>query len=234
MSNDGPMQPETRATEATPQASWATLEGELTSAPRGVGLTIVLAATGLLLVIESARALARWVLALRRPAVVRLTATSIEVRGSTTLLGRVLREHFTIIPRDALMHATREVRYPRLGMYAGLVALTLGSYLGVGLAVDGLRASSPSMLGTGLLIVLFGLLLDFVFATLLPGWRGRSRLVLLPRRGPAVCLADIEPAAADALLAALASAPLARDIARGRGADAVASEPERETAEQTR
>jgi hypothetical protein len=215
----------------------ATLEGELTTAPRGGWLTALLAITGLLLVLEAGRAALRLVLALGRPAVVRLTSSCIEVRGSTRLLGRVLREHVTIIPREALIHATREVRYPRLGLYAGLIALTIGSYLGVGLAVDGVRAASPSMLGTGLLIVLLGLALDFGLSSLAPGLRGRSRLLLVPRRGPVVCLAGVEPQAADLFLIELgrglsSAGGRPRAVAPGGGADGVAGETEREAAEQ--
>jgi len=235
MSNDASNEHEAGTTEAE---ALATLEGELTTAPRGPWLTALLAVSGVLLVLEAGRAVGRLVLVLRRPTIVRLTRASIEVTGSTTLLGRVLREHLTVVPRDALMHATREVRYPRLGLYAGLIALTIGSYVGVGLAVDGLRAASPSMLGTGILIVLLGLVLDFAFTSIMPGLRGHSRLLLVPRRGPALCLASVDPAAADAFLAELARGlppgSLPDGVAARRGADRVASEAEREAAEPPR
>ena len=81
------------------------------------------------------------------------------------MLGRLLREHSTVIPREGLVRVTRDVRYPSLAMYAGLIALAIGSYLGVGLVVDGVRAASPSMLGTGLFIALLGLGLDFVLSS---------------------------------------------------------------------
>jgi hypothetical protein len=216
----------------------ATLEGELSVAPRSSWLIALLAVTGLLLLLEVLRLVGRLVLALRRPAVVRLTDTAIEVRGSTRLLGRVIREHLTIVPREALIHATREVRYPRLGLYAGLIALTVGSYVGVGLLVDGVRAASPSLFGTGVLIVLLGLAFDFAFSSAIPGLRGHARLLLLPRRGPAVCLSAVETDAADRFLAELArglprvtGSPDA--VGAGGGADGVASESERKTAEQT-
>src|SRR5262249_56558157 len=98
---------------------------------------------------------------------------------------------------------TREVRYPRLAMYAGLFALAVGSYLGVGLVVDGVRAASPSMLGTGLVIAMLGLGLDFALSSLVPGLGGRSRVVMVPRRGTVLCVSLVDPTAADRLLGKL-------------------------------
>jgi hypothetical protein len=129
------------------------------------------------------------------------------------------------------VRVTREIRYPGLPMYAGLGALALGSYIGVGLFVDGARASSPSMLGTGLLIAMLGLGIDFALSSLIPGARGRSRLLIVPRRGPILCLASIDVAAADRILGKLAkptrpSARSAASVERG-GADRGADESER-------
>jgi len=117
-------------------------------------------------------------------------------------------------------------------MYAGLGALALGSYIGVGLFVDGARAESPSMLGTGLLIALLGLGIDFAMSSLIPGARGRSRLLIVPRRGFPLCLASVDVAAADRILGRLArpARPSARGtpgVERGGGADLGANEPER-------
>src|SRR5437763_6160246 len=146
----------------------STLEGEMSAPPRGAILTCVLAVTGLLLIRELSKLIGRYVLGFRRPTELRLTANGVELRGRMLMVGKLLREHRTVIPREGLVRVTREVRYPRLAMYAGLIALAFGSYLGVGLVVDGVRAASPSMLGTGLLIALLGLGLDFVLSTLVP------------------------------------------------------------------
>ncbi len=212
-------------------------DGEQSSAPRGPLLTAALAITGVLLAIEIGRLIARHVLVLRRPTEVRLTPTGIVVTGETFLIGKRLREHTTVIPRDGLVRATREARYPSLAMYAGLLALALGSYLGVGLFVDGARAASPSMVGTGLLLALIGVGLDFALSSFLPGRRGKSRVVLVPRRGRVLCVAGVDPARADLLLAELArsrtaSASPAPVESPGR-ADRGASEPERKGAADT-
>jgi hypothetical protein len=85
-------------------------------------------------------------------------------------------------------------------MYAGLFALAAGSYLGIGLFVDGARAGSPELLGVGALLVAIGVALDFALVSLVPRGHGRSRLVIVPRKGPALALGSIETAAADAAL----------------------------------
>jgi hypothetical protein len=205
----------------------------MSPAPRNAWVTALLAITGLLFVIELGRVVARYVLLLKRPTEVRLTPSGLELRGKTFLVGKVLREHDTVVPRDGLVRVTREVRYPRLALYAGLIALALGSYLGVGLVVDGVRAASPSMLGTGLLIALLGLGLDFVLSTLVPGLEGKSRVVMVPRRGPILCVTGVNPARADALLAELAkrpSGPAARPGVEAGGTKPVASDTEQKSA----
>jgi hypothetical protein len=224
------------AQEASPSdEALPNFDGEMSPPPRRAWVTALLALTGLLLVIELGWLVARYVLLMKRPTEVRLTPSGLEVRGKTFLVGKLLREHDSVIPREGLVKVTREVRYPRLAMYAGLIALALGSYLGVGLVVDGVRAASPSMLGTGLLIALLGLGLDFVLSTLVPGLEGKSRVVMVPRRGPILCVTGASPARADALLARLAkgaappSAPARPAVPTG-GADPVASDPEQKSA----
>jgi len=77
--------------------------------------------------------------------------------------------------------------------------------------------------------------LDFVLSTLVPGLEGKSRVVMVPRRGPVLCVTGAKPARADALLAELAkgaapaSAP-ARPAVPAGGADHVASDPEQKSA----
>ena len=223
------MAPEALSNDDAP----STLQGDLAAFPRGPVLTAFLAITGLLLLIELGRLVGRYVLALRRTAEVRVTTAGLEVRTLTAMLGKTLLENATVIPREGLVRVTREIRYPGLSMYAGLGALALGSYVGVGLFVDGARAGSPSMLGTGLLIALVGLAIDFALSSLLPGARGRSRLLIVPRRGAQLCVAGVDVAAADRILGRLAKPaprPSARGtpgIERGGGTDRSADETER-------
>ncbi|WP_433936830.1 hypothetical protein AB3662_19400 [Sorangium cellulosum] len=181
----------------------ARLAGELSPPPRGPVALVLLAATGILLVMHAGRLAGRFLLRYRRPAAIEVGPRGVTVRSRTELLGRALREQETYIPVEALLRATREVRYPRLGLYAGLVALGLGTYLGMSLLVDGARAGSPELLGMGALVFAFGAALDFGLSHLETATRGRCRVVLVPRKGPAVALAGVERAAADLALGRL-------------------------------
>jgi len=190
------------------EAGEGTLEpvsGELVSAPRGPLATSLLAVTGLLVLVPTVRLVGRLALGYRRPAVVSIADEGgIRVKSRTELLGRTLRDRDVLVPRAALQRATRDVRYPSLAMYAGLLALAVGSYLGVAAFVDGVRAASPSLLATGLAIVALGLGLDFVLGSLAPGVRGRCRVLFVSRDGVRLCVGGVAAKRADALLARLA------------------------------
>ncbi len=183
------------------------LEGELIAAPRGLIVTAFLALTGLLFVIHALRLIARFALAYRRPAEVSLSEAGIRMKSRTELLGRTLREREHVIVRSGLVRVIREVRYPRAAFYTGLLALALGSYVGVRAFVDGVRAASPSLLLTGLVVVALGIGVDFVLGSLVPGARGRVRIMFVPRTGAPLCMADVDATRADDALARALSAP---------------------------
>jgi hypothetical protein len=181
-----------------------TLEGELTMAPRGAVATTALAVTGLLFAYHAVRLVARLALAYRCPAELTLSESGVHVHARIELLGRTLRERDYVILRGSLVRATREVRFPRLPFYVGLFALAVGSYLGVATLLDGIRAASPSLLLTGLLIVAAGVLLEMLFGSIEPATTGRCRLLLVPARGAILCVARLEPRKTDAALLAFA------------------------------
>ena len=191
-----------------PSATGARLSGELGPAPHGPFATTLLALTGLLFLIRGLRLIGRLGLAFRQPAELRVSARGLEISHETQLLGRILRVRETLVPLDNLARVTREVRYPRLGLYLGLLALALGSYVGVGLFVDGARVpgGSASLLGTGLIVIILGLLIDYGLATLSDNVRGRCRIVIVPRKGRGFAVGSLDPARADAMVAALAGA----------------------------
>jgi hypothetical protein len=178
--------------------------GQVAPVPRGPGVTAALAITGILFVLGGARLLGRLALAYRKPAELTVGEDGgVRVKWRVELLGRTLRDREVVVPRAALIRATREVRYPGIAIYAGLLALAIGSWIGVSAFVDGVRAASPSLLASGLVVVALGLALDFALSSLAPGARGRCRVLLVSRDGVRLCLADVEPSRADALLARL-------------------------------
>jgi hypothetical protein len=180
------------------------LAGELVPAPRNPAVTVLLGVTGLLFIAAGVRLLMRLVLAYRCPAEVAASSTGVRIRARTELLGRTLRDREIVIGADALARAVREVRFPRLGLYAGLLALVLGTYVGITALVDGTRAASPSLLLWGVIFVFAGIALDLLLSSLRYGAAGKCRVVLAPRKGRTVCIGYVDPQRADAALASLA------------------------------
>jgi hypothetical protein len=89
-------------------------------------------------------------------------------------------------------------------MYAGLLSLAAGTYVGVSAFVDGVRVASPSLIVTGVVIVGLGLALDFAISSLAPAARGRCCILFVPRDGGKLCVGGVDVRRADALLARLA------------------------------
>jgi hypothetical protein len=181
------------------------IAGEMSAPPRGPVATVVLGLTGILLLARAAQLLGRAALSYRRPGELSITpGGDIRVRWQVLILGATLREHDVVLPRSSLVRAEREARFAGATLYTGLVALVVGSYVGVGTFVDGVRSASPALLGAGLAIAAAGLAIDFGLGQVAPAVGGRCRVVFAPRRGPTLCVAQVDMARADALLARLA------------------------------
>jgi hypothetical protein len=189
-----------RATEGGPSTM---LRGEVVAGPRRLVTLALLGVTGVLALLHLGRLAARWGLHYRRPAELRITARGATLLTTTELIGRTLRTEETFLPVESLLRASREVRYPRAASYAGLLALALGSYLGISFGIDGARAGSPELLGFGALLVVVGVSLDFVITHVASKSQGRCRVLLVPRRGRTIALAGVDPALADAALGRL-------------------------------
>jgi hypothetical protein len=180
--------------------------GEMAARPRGSLATVALGLTGILFLVHLVRFVARFALAYRRPAEISLGAEGdVRIRWRTQMLGRTLREHEVLLPYAEIARAARDVRYPALGLYVGLLALATGSFVGVSTLVDGVRAGSPSVAAIGLAAIALGIALDFFLSSLNPGRLGRCRVLVIPRRGSSLCVGGLDLSSADALLARLRS-----------------------------
>ncbi len=184
------------------------LSGELSASRRGFAVTILMALTGITFVRSAARVIGRFVFSYRRPADVTLSERGLRISSRTELLGRVLRETETVIPLANLSSVSREVKYPRLGMSAGILALAVGTYVGTGLLVDGVRVpgGSPSLLGLGLAAIALGVVMDFGLNAIPDAIRNTCCLVVEPYRGAALCIQGLEREATDRVLIELATA----------------------------
>jgi hypothetical protein len=175
-------------------------------APKSAPVTALLTLTLVLPIAALGRAIGQIALSYRRPALVHLGERGLEIEQRTELLGKVLRERNVVVPLDALARVSREVRYARVGLYAGLIALVLGSYFGVGLLVDGFRVpgGSAPLLGLAVLVIVLGIVLDYGLTTWSDSARGRCRMVIVPRRGRTLCVASLDSARVDRMLQVLA------------------------------
>lgn len=181
------------------------LSGEMRAAPFGPVVTALLAFSLLLFIGRGLALIARVALAFRRPATLRISQQGLELHHRIELMGRVIRDRSTVVPLAQLSRVTREVRYARVGLYAGLAALVIGTYFGVGLIVDGVRVpgGSPPLLGMALTCIVVGLGLDFLLSTAADSARGRCRIVIVPQTGRRLCVGSLDPVSADAMLAAI-------------------------------
>jgi hypothetical protein len=185
----------------------AQLNGELSPPPHGIVGTALVSLSGLALVRASCRVLGRLALGYKRPTALRLSDRGLEISSRAELLGRVLSERETLIPLANLSSITREVRFARLGLYAGLLALVAGTYVGTGLLVDGVRVpgGSPSLLGLGLAAIALGIALDYVLSVVLGAVRQTCRVIVVPVHGRPLCVEGLDPTATDLVLASVAS-----------------------------
>jgi hypothetical protein len=194
--------PAVRALLAAGGVAREPLEGELVPAPFGTLSTIVLTLTLALGVVQLWRLGARYAFGYRRPAAFSLTERGLELTYRVELLGKVLSERTELVPLANLSRVIREVDYARAGVYAGLGALVLGTYFGMGLFVDALRVpgGSGSLLAMAVALMVMGLAVDFALSSGLDGLRGRCKLLIERRKGPVICLGAIDVDQADAML----------------------------------
>jgi len=186
--------PAVRALLAVGGVTQEPLQGEVVEAPFSPVVTAVLAVTFLLAFVQLYRLAARYAFGYRRPAAFTLTERGLELTYRVELLGKVLRERTELVPLANLSRVTREIEYARAGLYAGLGALVLGTYFGMGLFVDALRVpgGSGSLLAMAVALVIAGLALDFLLSGGLDNFRGRCRLLVEPRKGHTVCLGAVD------------------------------------------
>ena len=108
-----------------------------------------------------------------------------------------------MIPFANLAVLARQTRFPRLGLYAGLVSLAVGTFFGVSLMGDGAWARSPSLFAVGALVFGVGVALDLLLSRLGANHDGRHQLLIVPRRGARVAVRVTDPRLAEEVLRAV-------------------------------
>ncbi|NUP06537.1 MAG: hypothetical protein HOW73_10810 [Polyangiaceae bacterium] len=191
------------ATARGPASPQLVVSGEETAAPRGSLATLLLTVTFILPLLGLAKLFGRFALRLRRPAEVAFSKEGVTVRSRVEVLGKIVRERETFLATGNLVRAAREVRYPRLATYVGITCLLVGSYLGLRHVLDGIRAGSPEFLALGIGILVVSLAIDYALSLLPARSSDRCRIVLEPRRGRVVAVAQVDKTKAEAALQTL-------------------------------
>ena len=207
VSGPGVRGPGVRSPQHGLSRDYHTLSGDLGPRPRHSAVVAILAITTLLFISRATRGLLRQTLGYRRPARLVLSSQGLELSSRHELLGRVTKERKQIVPLAEIRQVLREVRYPRLGLYAGLSALTIGTLLGTRVFIDGLRVAGLSfpMIAWGALLVLGGLALDLLMTGLSDRAKGKCRLIVRTRGAGSFSLGSLNPAEVDSLLERLAA-----------------------------
>jgi hypothetical protein len=202
--------------ETSTTSEWLT--GRVQRGPRAGWVWLLQAVSGYLVVKTVARLFTQYVLWSRHEARVRVSPRGLEVISRQHMLGRPFRERRELIPLTELCEISRETRYRGILLYVGLACLLVGSFLGTGLLLDGLRVpgTSPSLLtvGIGLLAVSVGI--DFCLSRWSTVVEGRGALSVHRQRGRGYLISDLEPTGPEELvervarLRAFAASPVAK------------------------
>jgi len=189
----------THSSDASPAVH---LEGDVAWLPSGRVATLALGISGILTALYIVRAASRIGLGYRHRANVAYCSHRLEITSTVRLAGRRLRERTVAFGPGAIDAVVRQARYPRLGLYAGLLAVIAGSALGMRTLVDGVIGESPSLALTGLGLIAAGIAMDLALRSLFPGVRAQVELCIYPRKGLPIRLAHVDADEADRLVAA--------------------------------
>lgn len=192
------------------EAPLVPLRGEVRRLPPGPVLRFLLAVTLVTLLRSIGRAVLRYTLGYRVRFALYPKAREFILERERVLLGRTHSRARTILPLLRLQEITLERTGESPAFTAGLVALSAGTLAGTRFISEGLLApgGAPWLIGTGALLLLSGVLLDFFVGSGRTPKRfsGPPQLVLKLTDERGWVLSKLDPEQAEALLAAVEKA----------------------------
>lgn len=187
---------------AAPAGSAAPLLGRLEQPRAGSFARGLMLVTGLALLGWALRGLLALIGA-RREVDLRITGTGLELEERTRAFGRVLRQTQSAFTFAGLKSVMREVRYPRLHLYAGAIALAVGVLVGGTWIFDGIRGGDFLLASVGAGLMLAGALLDLVLDLVVPAQQGKVVVEVAAERGRRIRVGGLLLSDADAFVGAL-------------------------------
>lgn len=162
------------------------LQGEWLPPPRSALTTTLMALSGWLFLRSVWRLIARYVLGLKSRANLKISPRGLELSRELSLLGKRLRTEERFVPLGQVVSLEREQRFRGALLHLGLLALSLGTFFGTGLVIDGLRVpgGSPRLMAMGAAMIALGILLDLLLSHLPLFNQARVRLVVRSAKNP--------------------------------------------------
>ena len=179
------------------------LKGGYAGRPLPGAVRVLLTVTGLIFLATCVRLVLRFLFGLRRRGRMWLDQDTVVVEASTFFLGREMRQVRRSFGPEGLMSVVREVRYPYIYLFIGLFALCFGALTGTIAYLDGRLAGFEDWIRTGLILIIGGLVVDFVFTVLQATRPGKTSLSVTFKPGTTLRILGVDESAADAFLSEL-------------------------------
>ena len=154
------------------------LKGEISRMPVWAPIRVLMTVTGLILVQNLLKLMARYLLAIKGQATATVRGANLTLTAEWSVMGRRIRRVKTTAPIRRLDAVRFENRQRYLHLLVAFGCLVVGTLVGMQWFLDGLRAGYPYLVLVGAAIVAAGIALDLVLYLLIPAGRGRSHLVL--------------------------------------------------------
>ena len=157
----------------------ARIDGHLARRLSWAPIRVVAIITGFALVRGVLALIGRFLLMLRRRAIVTVSGGSMTLDVKWSIMGKVFRETRTVSPIESLEAARFENRKRYVHLLIGFGCLAVGVWVGVQYLVDGLRSGYPLLALVGAGIVAAGVILDLALYQWVPEGDGRNRVILV-------------------------------------------------------
>ncbi len=173
--------------------------GRLLPAPLRALATV----TGIVLITAILRLLFRFIFGLKRTARLWLDHDTVVLETYTHLFGKEMKRARRSFGPEGLLSVVREVRYPQIYLFVGLFALCFGALTGTIAFLDGQLAGFETWIQTGLILIVSGLVVDFIFSVLFATRPGRTSLTLTFNPRATLRLLGVKEAEADEFMSEL-------------------------------